>query len=151
MPTIEEEIQQPTFSSPAHRTQVNVLYTAGWINQQTMEALRPFGLSIQQFNILRILRGRNGQPATVKLLTERMLDKMSNASRLVDKLKEKGYVKRQECETDRRRVDIVITKSGLDIVNKASNAMTDIVKQRYGHLTAEEFDQLSNLLDRMRG
>ena len=151
MPTIEEEIQQQTFSSPAHRAQVNVIYTAAWINQQTMIALRPFGLSIQQFNILRILRGRNGQPATVKLLTERMLDKMSNASRLVDKLKEKGYVKRQECETDRRRVDIVITKTGLDIVGKASSAMDAITHERYGKLTAAEFDQLSSLLDRMRG
>ena len=150
MSTIEEEIQQQTFSSPAHRAQVNIIYTAAWINQQTMTALRPFGLSIQQFNILRILRGRNGQPATVKLLTERMLDKMSNASRLVDKLKEKGYVKRQECETDRRRVDIVITKAGLDIVGKASAAMDAITQERYGNLSAAEYDQLSSLLDRMR-
>ncbi len=151
MPTLEQEIQQTTFTSPAHRTQLNILYTAGWINQQTMQALRPFGLSIQQFNILRILRGRKGEPATVKLLTERMLDKMSNASRLVDKLKEKGYVKRQECETDRRRVDIIITEKGLDIVGQASEAMERDVIHRFSHLEPEEFDRLSELLDRLRG
>ena len=151
MPTIEQEIQQTTFTSPAHRTQLNILFTAGWINQQTMQALRPFGLSIQQFNILRILRGRRGKPATVKLLTERMLDKMSNASRLVDKLKEKGYVRRQECETDRRRVDIVITKKGLDIVGQASKAMERDVIERFSNLNSDEFAQLSDLLDRLRG
>ncbi|THH42083.1 MarR family transcriptional regulator [Neolewinella litorea] len=151
MPSIEEEIRQPTFRSPAHRTQVNIIYTAAWINQQTTHALRPFGLSIQQFNILRILRGRNGKPATVKLLTERMLDKMSNASRLVDKLKEKGYVKRQECETDRRRVDIIITKEGLDIIAKATEAVERSMEENLGNLDDHDFNELSNMLDRLRG
>jgi DNA-binding MarR family transcriptional regulator len=151
MPTIEEEIQQSSFRSAAHRTQVNIIYTAAWINQQTTQALRPHGLSIQQFNILRILRGRGGQPSTVKLLTERMLDKMSNASRLVDKLKEKGYVKRQECETDRRRVDIVITKKGLEVVNEASEAVEDAMLRHFSNLSDEDFMQLSGLLDRLRG
>ncbi|MEO0732268.1 MAG: hypothetical protein AAFZ52_05510, partial [Bacteroidota bacterium] len=73
MPTIEEAIQQPRFKSSNHRAQVNIIFTAAWLNQQTMQALKPFGLSLQQFNILRILRGRGGQPSTVKLLTERML------------------------------------------------------------------------------
>ena len=151
MPSIEQEIQQTTFRSPAHRTQVNIIYTAAWINQQTTQALRPYGLSIQQFNILRILRGRNGKPATIKLLTERMLDKMSNASRLVDKLKEKGYVMRQECESDRRRVDIVITESGLDVVGKASAAVEEGMLQSFKNLDNEEFDRLSTMLDRLRG
>ncbi len=151
MPSIEEEIQQSTFRSPAHRTQVNIIYTAAWINQKTTQELRPFGLSIQQFNILRILRGRNGKPATIKLLTERMLDKMSNASRLVDKLKEKGYVMRQECESDRRRVDIVITEEGLDIVGKASQAVESAMVENFRNLDDEDFDHLSTMLDRLRG
>lgn len=151
MPSIEEEIRQASFKSPAHRTQVNIIYTAAWINQQTTQALRPFGLSIQQFNILRILRGRNGKPATVKLLTERMLDKMSNASRLVDKLKDKGYVRRQECETDRRRVDIVITEEGLDIIRQASEAVEQSMQESLGNLDDHDFNELSNMLDRLRG
>ncbi len=151
MPSIEKEIQQPTFRSPAHKIQVNIIYTAAWINQQTFSALRPFGLSIQQFNILRILRGRGDQPSTVKLLTERMIDKMSNASRLVDKLKEKGYVRRQECESDRRRVDIVITEAGLDIVAKASKAVEDNMLEKFRNLDDQDYHLLSNMLDRLRG
>lgn len=151
MPTIEEEIKQSTFRSPAHRTQVNIIYTAAWINQLTTAALREYGLSVQQFNILRILRGRNGEPATVKLLTERMIDKMSNASRLVDKLKEKGYVRRQECEEDRRRVDIVITEKGLDIVGKASDAVECTMHKNFRNTSEAEFNELSRMLDRLRG
>lgn len=151
MPSIEEEIQQTSFRSPAHRTQVNIIYTAAWINHLTTAALRKFGLSVQQFNILRILRGRNGQPATVKLLTERMIDKMSNASRLVDKLKEKGYVRRQECEEDRRRVDIVITEKGLDIVGRATEAVEQTMLDNFQDTSDEDFDKLSGMLDRLRG
>ena len=151
MPSIEEEIHQSVFRSPAHRTQINIIYTAAWINQQTTAALRPFGLSIQQFNILRILRGRNGKPATVKLLTERMLDKMSNASRLVDKLKEKGYVRRQECETDRRRVDIVITEKGIEVIAEASDAVEKNMLANFKNLDNQDFNQLSDMLDRLRG
>ncbi len=151
MATIEEAIQQPTFQSATHRAQVNILYTAAWLNQQTGQALKPFGLSLQQFNILRILRGRAGKPATVKLLTERMLDKMSNASRLVDKLKEKGLVERRECPTDRRRVDVLITQAGLALIEQASNAVDDTKSYAFRHLSEGEASTLSHLLDKMRG
>lgn len=150
MPSIEETIQQPAFSSSAHRAHVNIIFTSAWINQLTAKALKPFGLSLQQFNILRILRGRSGKPATIKLLTERMLDKMSNASRLVDKLKEKGLVDRQECPADRRRVDIVITEKGLDMIEQASNAVDLVREQRLSALTDSEADTLSALLDKLR-
>ena len=101
---IEEAIHQKTFKTPQQRAQINIIYTAGWLNQFNGQALKPFGISIQQFNILRILRGRKGQPATVKLLTSRMLDKMSNASRLVDKLVAKGLVDRCQSEVDQRKL-----------------------------------------------
>ncbi len=151
MSTIEEAIQQPTFRNPHHRAQVNILYTSNWLNHRTMLALKPHGLSLQQFNILRILRGRAGQPSTIKLLTERMLDKMSNASRLVDKLKDKGLVSRQECRSDRRRVDIVITRKGLDLLIRASHAVEFEVEARFTNLTDKEASQLSLLLDKLRG
>lgn len=150
MRPIEEEIQQKRFSSASHRAQVNILYTASWLNQENAKVLKPFGLSLQQFNILRILRGRGDQPSTIKLLTERMLDKMSNASRLVDKLKDKGYVERKECPTDRRRVDILITQAGLEIVGKASEEVERIREKYFKNLSDAEADQLSNLLDRLR-
>jgi len=151
MPTIEEAIKQPTFKSAQHRAHVNIVYTSAWLNQTTAQALKPFSLSLQQFNILRILRGRGGKPATVKLLTERMLDKMSNASRLVDKLKEKGYVERLECMDDRRRVDILITKTGLDVISKASYAVEAARKIAFSPLSEAEAQELSDLLDKLRG
>jgi DNA-binding MarR family transcriptional regulator len=151
MPTIEDAIKQSTFKTAAHRAQVNVIFTAAWLNQLTGQALKPFGLSLQQFNILRILRGRAGKPATVKLLTERMIDKMSNASRLVDKLKEKGFVERLECPTDRRRVDILITDAGLDMVNRASEAVESSRDLAFSQMTDEEAVTLSLLLDKLRG
>lgn len=151
MTSIEDAIQQAIFSSSDHRAQVNVIYTASWLNQLTGQALKPTGLSLQQFNILRILRGRGSEPSTIKLLTERMLDKMSNASRLVDKLKEKGYVERQECPTDRRRVDIHITELGLKVVGEASTAVEARRVQAFSSLTDEESTQLSFLLDKLRG
>jgi DNA-binding MarR family transcriptional regulator len=150
MSSIEEEIQQSRFHSPIHRAQVNIIFTASWLNQEIAKALKPFGLSLQQFNILRILRGRGDQPSTVKLLTERMLDKMSNASRLVDKLKDKGYVERKECPTDRRRVDILITESGMDVIRRASDAVDRLRDKYFGNLSDEEANQLSNLLDKLR-
>ena len=92
-----------------------------------------------------------GKPATVKLLTERMLDKMSNASRLVDKLKEKGLVDRRECPTDRRRVDILITERGLNLLQEASTAVEQDVEATFDQLSSDEADQLSMLLDKLRG
>lgn len=151
MPSIEEAIQQPKFDNSLHRVQVNLLYTSNWLNHRNMMMLKPFGLSLQQFNILRILRGRSGNPATVKLLTERMLDKMSNASRLVDKLKDKGLVDRQECETDRRRVDIVITEKGLNILAEASADVSRRNAALEDNLSEEEAILLSALLDKLRG
>ncbi len=150
MRPIEEAIQQKRFSSANHRAQVNIIYTASWLNQETAQALKPFGLSLQQFNILRILRGRGDQPSTIKLLTERMLDKMSNASRLVDKLKDKGYVERKECLSDRRRVDILITDKGLKVIGDASDEVDRIREKYFQNLTDEEADNLSNLLDKLR-
>jgi len=147
---IEDAIQQPHFPSPLHRAHVNILYTASWLNQRTTQVLKPYDISVQQFNILRILKGRRGEPATIKLLTERMLDQMSNASRLVDKLKSKGLVERAECATDRRRVDITITPSGLELVDNASEELNRRLYESWDSLSSTEADTLSNLLDLLR-
>lgn len=148
---LEDAIQQPTFRSSHERAHINIIYTASFLSQQTTQVLRPHDISMQQFNILRILRGMKGQAATVKLLTERMLDKMSNASRLVEKLKQKGFVVRRECESDRRQVDIFITESGNTVVEQASVALDEKMQQFLGNITAEEASELSGLLDKLRG
>ena len=80
--------------------------------------MKPFGVSPEQYNVLRILRGQNGNPITVSSIQDRMLNKMSNASRLVEKLKQKGFVNREECPADRRQVDIVITEKGLSLLTQ---------------------------------
>lgn len=147
---IEEAIQQKKFRSEQHKAHINVLYTAAWLSLHTARLLKPFGITTQQFNILRILRGMHPEPATIKLLTERMIDKMSNASRLVDKLLAKGLVERFECPEDRRRVDIRITAVGMELVGKASDQLEQLEKSSLLNISSEEAVQLNQILDQIR-
>jgi DNA-binding MarR family transcriptional regulator len=148
---IEEAIQQKRFRSEYQKLVVNLLYSASWLQQFSNQLLKPYGISQEQFNILRILRGMHPEPATVKLLTERMIDKMSNASRLVEKLRVKGLVERHECPLDRRRVDVLITQKGLDLIERTSQAV-DVQGDAYmSGLTLEEAALLNSLLDKLRG
>jgi DNA-binding MarR family transcriptional regulator len=147
---IEDEIKQSKFKDEYQKVAINIFFTASWMNSLNAEALKPFKISIQQFNILRILKGMHPEPVTVKLLTERMIDKMSNASRLVDKLKAKNFVERKSCPSDRRRVDISITDLGLKTVNEASKALEASMDQRMTSISKEEAALLSDLLDKIR-
>ena len=148
---IEDEIRQKKFKSEYQKAHINILFTAAWLNQQNQQILKPLGISSQQFNILRILRGMHPQPASIKLLTERMIDKMSNASRLVDKLLAKELVQRSESGADRRRVDVLITDKGLQLLEKASTAVEDSLQQEMAMLSEEEAARLNELLDQLRG
>jgi DNA-binding MarR family transcriptional regulator len=147
---IEEEIKQTKpFINPQTKAIVNLNFTASWLATSQAQLLKSFGISLQQYNILRILKGMQPEPATVKILIERMIDKNSNASRLVDKLKIKGLVERNACEEDRRRVDVMITEKGLKLLEQTTKVLEkqkDII-----HLTDEEALLLSDLLDKMRG
>lgn len=147
---IEDEIKQTKpFPNPQTKAVVNLNFTASWLSGVQAEMLKPYGISIQQYNILRILKGMRPRPATVKILIERMIDKNSNASRLVDKLLKKGLLERNACSRDRRRVDVMITESGLDMVNLISKAMKK--NKTFVNLTDEESVVLSDLLDKLRG
>lgn len=148
--TLEEAIQQKKFVSVYQKAHLNILYSAACLNQATTRLLKPFGLTWQQFNILRILRGQQPKHATVKLLTERMIDKMSNASRLVDKLEKKGFVKREQSEVDRRQVDISITQEGLVLLEKASQVVETGLRFTDNTLTEKEANTLNQLLDKIR-
>src|SRR5688500_11918684 len=97
---------------------VNIMFTGNWMQKELSGLLRPYGLSVQQHNVLSILRGQHPQPSTLGLIQERMLDRMSNATRLVDKLMEKGLVDRCQCAENRRKVDIVITTAGLHLLQQ---------------------------------
>ena len=148
---IEEEINQTNFKSEFQKAHINILFTASWFSQQSAALLKAFNISWQQFNILRILRGMYPEPASVKLLTDRMIDKMSNASRLVEKLKQKGFVERTECDEDRRKVNVRITELGLEVLAKASTLMEEKMGNNMEGLTVEEARVLNNILDKMRG
>jgi len=148
--SIETDIKQSAFRSAYHRVTVNLMYTNNWLCDGQAQALKPYGLSLPQYNVLRILRGQYPNPVKVADITERMLDKMSNASRLVDKLLAKGLVQRSECPNDRRAVDVLITEAGLDLLKQLDQSQSDW-DQRLKTLTEEEADQLSHLLDKLRG
>jgi len=144
---LEEEIKQERFQSSFHRLGINLIYTANWFNNQVARAIKSFDITPQQFNVLRILKGQNPKPVSVLMITERMLDKMSNASRLVEKLRQKGLVDRQECQGDRRLVDIIITDRGLDLLEKANREVEAIYDLLKKVISEEQALSISNLLD----
>ena len=125
---------------------LNIIYTANWINSKQSMFFRPFGISPQQYNILRILKGAN-QPLKVQTIKERMLERSPNATRLMDKLCAKNYIERLPSEDDRRVVKIAITQEGKHLLKSIPmNFNKDLLK----NLNEEEAAQLSDLLDKMR-
>jgi DNA-binding MarR family transcriptional regulator len=147
---IKEHIRQgKPFRSEFHKAHINVLFTASWFGQQSAQVLKPLNISWQQFNILRILRGLHPEPATISTLKERMIDKASNASRLVDKLKRKGMVSREYCEQDRRRVHIRLTPQGEELLQKASYKMEEELTGCMEHISLEEAAELNRILDKI--
>jgi MarR family 2-MHQ and catechol resistance regulon transcriptional repressor len=126
---------------------LNILYTANWITGFQNEFFKPYGISPQQFNILRILKGAGGEPVNVQIIKDRMIERSPNATRLMDKLCAKTYIERLPCVHDRRVVKITLTKEG--------NALLDAIPDNFNsyllkNLNEEEAEQLSNLLDKMR-
>lgn len=149
--SIEKDIkQQKPFKSPYQKLVVNILFTNNWMNSDQMSILKPFDLTAQQYNVLRILRGQYPNPITVNAIIERMLDKMSNASRLVDKLLLKELVTRCDNKDDRRACDIRITQKGLEVL-KEIDVLQESWETSFSNLTPDEAESLSNLLDKLRG
>ncbi|WP_258105115.1 MarR family winged helix-turn-helix transcriptional regulator [Marinoscillum sp. MHG1-6] len=147
---IAEDIKQKQFNSELHKAIVNIIYTNGWLHQKQSVVFKPHGLTTPQYNILRILRGQYPGPSTVNLLIDRMMDKSSNASRIVDKLEMKGLVERRQCSGDRRAVDVIISEEGLKLLEKIDNEMNEW-EESVRNLSEEEFETLNNLLDKLRG
>jgi len=145
---LADEIKQSKFGSMREKALVNLLFTANHFSLEQNRLLKSFDISTQQFNILRILKGQYPNPASVKLLMARMLDKTSNASRLVEKLQAKGLVERTICENDRRQVDVKITELGIECINNASEAMKGLITGL--PLSEDQSMQLSELLDECR-
>jgi DNA-binding MarR family transcriptional regulator len=150
MMKIEEEIKQKRFKSEYQKAVINILFTSSWLSSANSKALKPYGITPQQYNILRILRGQFPNPVTVSLLQERMLDRMSNASRLVEKLKVKKLVERKECKKDRRQVDVLLTEIGLGLLKEIDLNIKDF-ENILDDISSEEAEELNRILDKIRG
>lgn len=146
---LEEEIKQKNFRNVYQKLAVNLFFTHSWLANNFSNIFKQFDLTINQFNVLRILRGQYPNSASVNLLKERMLDKMSDASRLVERLRTKGLVERSICTDDRRKVDVVITKKGLEILKTCDELESEFDKFLQ-NLSTEEAKTLNELLDKLR-
>ncbi len=147
---LEEEIRQEKFRNENQKLAVNIIFTHGWLSNHQSKFFGKFDITGTQYNILRILRGQHPDPVSINLLKERMLDKMCDASRLVERLRKKGWIEREICEEDRRRVNVRITKAGLKLLenmDEYNESFDNIVS----NLSASEAKQLNNLLDKLRG
>lgn len=130
------------------RTIIHFMLVNNRINEAIANVLKPFDVSLQQFNVLRILRGQNGKPANLSTLNERMVTKMSNTTRLVDKLIAKGYVDRIICPSNRRKVEINITDSGKKILKKMDAAMNKAENEILQNISKKELQQLNRIFDK---
>ncbi len=147
--SIETDIQQQKFANVKHKALLNILFSYGWIMERIKNILSKEDITHQQYNILRILKGSAPQPISTLQIRERMLDKMSDTSRIVDRLVVKQLAKKVISSTDRRLVDVTITEKGLKLVKKI-DADANIVAPIMAKLTEEEAEALSNLLDKLR-
>ncbi len=148
--SLEQDIKQEKFENEFQKVAVNILYTSSWLYNINAVRLKPYGITPEQYNVLRILRGSHPKALMLAEITCRMLDKSSNATRLVEKLRQKGLVKRDICENNRRQVDIVITARGLDALSKIDveySAWQSTLK----NISKADAIELNRILDKLRG
>jgi DNA-binding MarR family transcriptional regulator len=145
---IEEEIQQEKFISPHQKAVINLLFTANWLSHRHQIFFKPYGITGQQFNVLRILKGQHPKSISAKELKSRMLDQNSDISRLLDRLETKRLIERKMCSKDKRASDVYITPEGIELlkkVNRNQNAIDHALA-----LSDSEAKMLSDLLDKCR-
>lgn len=147
--SLEHDIQQRTFRSEYHKALLNLVYTHNVLLNESNNFFKHYSVTRQQYNVLRILRGQHPGGATVQLIRERMLDKMSDASRIVERLRAKGMVTRELSTKDKRTVSITITKDGITLLESMESCIEDLEKG-IRNLTEQEAQQLNELLDKIR-
>jgi DNA-binding MarR family transcriptional regulator len=147
---LEEDLKQQRFDNEYEKMVVNILFTGSWLSSRNASRLKPFGLTPEQYNVLRILRGSHPKPMMLADITSRMIDRNSNATRLVEKLKAKGFVNREICESNRRQVDISITDAGLVVLTKIDEGL-DRWLENLKTIPKNEVEELNNMLDKLRG
>lgn len=147
--SIEKDIKQKKFNNPYNKLTVNVMFTSGWLLREYAKILKPYNLTEQQYNVLKTLRESHPQAATVNYILEGMIDKMSNASRLVDKLVSKELIKKVRSNQDLRSVDILLTKKGITLLNELTIVMNEYDNSFCG-LSESEISLLNTLLEKLR-
>jgi DNA-binding MarR family transcriptional regulator len=147
--SIDKDIHQVKFKNEYHKATVNILYTHSWLMEQIKQVLIDVDITPQQFNILRILRGSYPNPLSTLQIRERMLDKMSDTSRIVDRLIVKGLVKKSVSEEDRRLVDVLISLRGRRLLEKL-DARQDKIDGILYNISDSEASTLSKILDKIR-
>lgn len=147
--SLEHDIQQKTFRSEYHKALLNIIYTHNVLLNESNSFFKHYSVTRQQYNVLRILRGQHPGGATVQLIRERMLDKMSDASRIVERLRSKGMVTRELSTKDKRTVRITITENGIGLLESMESCIDDLEKA-IRNLTEKEARQLNDLLDKIR-
>lgn len=150
MPKIEELVKVKQFASPWHRATINIIYTNNWLNVMLEKRAGAKQITLQQFNVLRVLRGQYPDPVTNNLLKERLLTKTPDISRLVDRIVSKGLVSREKNSIDKRAVDLLITDKGLELLQEIENDMMldDVLPE---NISVDDCLKLSELLDKFRG
>jgi len=147
---IDDEIKQSKFRSDFQKVVINLMYTSNWLTTRQEEFFKPYGITPSQFNILRILRGQGDQSLSGAELKSRMLERNSDVSRLLDRLARKGLIVRTKSSSDKRAMEVSISKKGLSIL-KAIDEHIDRVEKQLFKISRQEARQLSHLLDKARG
>ncbi|CAN5117430.1 MarR family transcriptional regulator [soil metagenome] len=148
---LEQELKMSKFKSEWHRAALNIIYTSYWLNDKVRGVLKPYGITAQQYNVLRILRGQHPSPISTSDIRERMLDRMPDTSRIVDRLHNQGLLERKTCKADKRLVDVCITEAGLKLLNEVDDLAGPNIDNNLNALTEDECRTLSELLDKARG
>jgi DNA-binding MarR family transcriptional regulator len=147
---IEEIIKSTVTLDDAKKVILNVMFTQNVINDKFNEVLKPYDLSSEQYNVLRILRGQKGLPTNMCVIQERMIAKNSNTTRLIDKLLLKELVTRDVCPDNRRKIEVLITNKGMHILTELDPKVIAHEQQFANNLTTEELEQLNFLLEKYR-
>ena len=147
---IEEIVKSSVIMGLSQKTVLNIIFTHNDITERLIEILKPYDLSNEQYNVLRILRGQKGNPANMFLIQERMLARTSNTTRLVDKLLLKELVTRKVCIENRRKIEVLITEKGLAILKELDPKVDDYGNNIVARLTTNELEQLNHILEKIR-
>lgn len=146
---LEDEIKQTSFQNQKEKAVLNILYTSSWVETKQKAFFKTYNITNQQYNILRILRGQNPEPCTINILKDRMIDKMSDTSRLTDRLFKKGLIKKETSKEDKRASLISISENGLKLLSELDSKI-NYIHSILDHLSDQELNSLNVLLDKVR-